>query len=101
MLARAACEAKKGGFAEFQLDDEPWQELHIGAWLHDCGKMTTPEYVIDKATKLETMRDRIHEVRTRFEVLLRDAEIACWRGVAEGGDEAVLLRQRAALSDAG
>ena len=45
-------------------------------WLHDCGKVTTPEYVVDKATKLETIYDRIHEVRMRFEVLKRDAEIA-------------------------
>jgi hypothetical protein len=46
--------------------------LHIAAWLHDCGKITTPEYVVDKATKLETLNDRIHEIRTRVEVLKRD-----------------------------
>ena len=46
--------------------------------------------MVDKATKLETVNDRIHEIRTRFEVLKRDAEIAYWRGVAEGGDERAL-----------
>ena len=50
--------------------------------------MTTPEYVVDKATKLETLYDRIHEVRMRFEVLKRDAEIACLKAIAAGGDEA-------------
>ena len=68
--------------------------MHIGAWLHDCGKVTTPEYVVDKATKLETIYDRIHEVRMRFEVLKRDAEIACLRRIADGGDAAAA---RAAL----
>ncbi len=53
--------------------------MQIASWLHDCGKVTTPEYVVDKATKLETIYDRIHEVRMRFEVLKRDAEIACWK----------------------
>ncbi|EKV32508.1 HD-GYP domain protein [Caenispirillum salinarum AK4] len=90
LLAEAACRETEGPFAEFDLDDDQRQELHLGAWLHDCGKVTTPEYVVDKATKLETIYDRIHEVRTRFEVLRRDAEIALWKGIAEGGDEAAL-----------
>lgn len=76
MLAEAACDCKEGALAEFNFStDQEWQEFRIGAWLHDCGKMTTPEYVIDKATKLETIYNRIHEIRLRFEVLLRDADI--------------------------
>ena len=75
MLTRAACDVGEGTFAEFDLSEEEWYELHIGAWLHDCGKVTTPEYVVDKATKLETITDRIHEVRTRFEVVKREAVI--------------------------
>ncbi len=86
MLARAACEAKDGPLRDFTLSDEQWEALQIASWLHDCGKVTTPEYVVDKATKLETLYDRIHEVRMRFEVLKRDAEVACWRAVAEGAD---------------
>lgn len=93
MLARAACDATDGPFAGYRLDEEQWEALHIAGWLHDCGKVTTPEYVVDKATKLETVYNRIHEIRTRFEVLKRDAEIACWRGIAEGGDAAALRHQ--------
>lgn len=59
----------------FRLNEEEWEELRIAAWLHDCGKITTPEYVVDKSVKLETIYNRIHEIRTRFEVLKRDAEI--------------------------
>ena len=90
MLARAACEVGEGPYAGFALDEEEWEAVHIAAWLHDCGKVTTPEYVVDKATKLETIYDRIHEIRMRFEVLKRDAGIAYWRGIAQGGDEAAL-----------
>lgn len=87
MLAEEACKTTKGPLAKFnfQSDDE-WQEFHIGAWLHDCGKVTTPEYVINKATKLDTVYNRIHEIRTRFEVLLRDAEIERLETLRQGGD---------------
>ena len=94
MLARAACEANEGPFKDFQLDESEWEATHIAAWLHDCGKVTTPEYVVDKATKLETIYDRIHEVRMRFELLKRDAEIAYWQGVAEGGEKSALAVRR-------
>jgi HD-GYP domain-containing protein (c-di-GMP phosphodiesterase class II) len=86
MLAAAACESQDPGFENFSLSDEEWEELHIAAWLHDCGKVTTPEYVVDKSTKLETIYDRIHEIRMRFEVLKRDAEIDYWQQLANGGN---------------
>ncbi len=87
MLLEAACEAKEGPFKDFTLDENGWEEAKLAGWLHDCGKVTTPEYVMDKATKLETLYDRIHEIRTRFEVLKRDAEIAFLRAVLGGADE--------------
>ena len=89
MLAQAACDSKDEAFADFNLSDREWEALEIASWLHDCGKVTTPEYVVDKATKLETIYDRIHEVRMRFEVLKRDAEIQYWKQLAEGGDKEV------------
>ncbi|SBW03569.1 Methyl-accepting chemotaxis protein (fragment) [uncultured Alphaproteobacteria bacterium] len=89
MLAEAASAATAGPFANFAFTTpEEWREFRIGAWLHDCGKVTTPEFVIDKATKLETVVNRIHEVRTRFEVLRRDAEIARLEALRAGEDEA-------------
>ncbi|MCC6134264.1 MAG: GAF domain-containing protein [Gammaproteobacteria bacterium] len=86
LLAEAACATRGGPFRNFSLSAAEWEELHVAGWLHDCGKITTPEYVVDKATKLETIYDRIHEVRMRFEVLKRDAELDYWRRVADGGD---------------
>ena len=88
MLARAACDAKSGPFADFSIDspDQRW-EFEVAAWLHDCGKVTTPEYIVDKATKLETIYNRIHEIRMRFEVLLRDAEIAYYQRRLAGDED--------------
>lgn len=90
MIARAACASNDTPFQDFQLNDEQWEALHIASWLHDCGKVTTPEYVVDKATKLETIYDRIHEIRMRVEVLKRDAEIRYWQQVAKGGNPSAL-----------
>lgn len=85
MLAEAVIEQDEGPFADFNFKtEEEWYEFRVGAWLHDCGKVTTPEYVADKATKLETIYNRIHEVRTRFEVLLRDARIRQLESLAAG-----------------
>jgi HD-GYP domain-containing protein (c-di-GMP phosphodiesterase class II) len=90
MLAEAACASKEPPFVDFDLTAEDWEALHIASWLHDCGKVTTPEYVVDKSTKLETIYDRIHEVRMRFEVLKRDAQIRFWELLSEGGDRQAL-----------
>ncbi|MCX4219454.1 MULTISPECIES: HD domain-containing phosphohydrolase [Pseudomonas] len=96
MLAHAAAASQAPAFSDYQPNEDEWEALHIAAWLHDCGKVTTPEYVVDKATKLETLNDRLHEIRTRFEVLKRDAWVSYWQAVAMGGDE----RQLAELRDA-
>jgi HD-GYP domain-containing protein (c-di-GMP phosphodiesterase class II) len=88
MLARAADAATEGPLAGFHLNEAEWYELEVAGGLHDCGKVTTREFVVDKATKLETIYNRIHEIRTRFEVVKRDAEIDYLRAVMAGGDEA-------------
>ena len=94
MIARAADAATDGPLADFHLDEEEWYELEVAGGLHDCGKVTTREFVVDKATKLETIYNRIHEIRTRFEVVKRDAEIDYLKGVMAGGEEAALRAAR-------
>ncbi len=76
MLAEAVNAAETGPLADFDMTDKDRYELKIAGLLHDCGKVTTPVHVVDKATKLQTLYDRIHLVDTRFEVLKRDAQIA-------------------------
>lgn len=88
MLADAVCEMDRGPLKDFQMTDVEKYELEVAAWLHDCGKITTPEYVVDKGTKLETIYDRIHMVQTRFDVLKRDAEIDALLRLLENQDEA-------------
>jgi len=76
-LLQEANASQSEAFKDFTLESkEELREFEIGAWLHDCGKVTTPSYIIDKAVKLETIYNRIHEIRTRFEVLWRDLQIS-------------------------
>ncbi len=93
MFAEAACKARSGPLADFFLDDAGMYELRIAAWMHDCGKVTTPEFVMDKATKLETIVDRIELVKNRFEVARRDAEIDTLQKIAAGGDPVFLWQE--------
>ncbi|TSA41416.1 MAG: GAF domain-containing protein [Betaproteobacteria bacterium] len=76
LLAEGVNNVKVGPLKDFTLTDKDRYEIKIAGLLHDCGKVTTPVHVVDKATKLETIFDRISMVDTRFEVIKRDAEVA-------------------------
>jgi HD-GYP domain-containing protein (c-di-GMP phosphodiesterase class II) len=88
MIAEAVCQTREGPLAGFSMTDDELYELKLAAWMHDCGKVTTPVHVIDKATKLEAIFDRIALIETRFEVLKRDARIAHLERLAQGQDPA-------------
>ena len=60
--------------------------------------------MVDKATKLETIYNRIHEIRTRFEVIWRDIEIHYYEQLIKGEEKGKLLawktkEQQALLDD--
>src|SRR5205814_7320814 len=75
LLAEAVNETRDGPLKDFNMSDKDRYELKIAGLLHDCGKVTTPVHVVDKATKLETIFDRVQIVDTRLEVLKRDADL--------------------------
>ena len=95
MLANAAHKADSGPFKSFSFKNEDeHREFRIAAWLHDCGKITTPEHIVDKGTKLEANYNRIHEIRMRFEVLWRDAEISYLTLLADSPESEDVLREQ-------
>ena len=93
MLAEAAVSIEEGPLADFTMSEADRYELKIAGLLHDCGKITTPVHVVDKATKLETLFDRIHLVDARIEILLRDAQIAHLKGEIDAAALAARTQQ--------
>jgi HD-GYP domain-containing protein (c-di-GMP phosphodiesterase class II) len=103
MLAEAVNDTRDGPLKDFVMSEKDRYELKIAGLLHDCGKVTTPVHVVDKATKLETIFDRIHLVDTRFEVLKRDAEIVALNSkidlIGKRGLDGVEVRERLSQID--
>ena len=88
LIAQKASECNEGIFQDFKIENEDEKhELSVASWLHDCGKVVIPDYVVDKATKLETIYNRIHEIRMRFEVIFRDLIITSYECISQGEDE--------------
>lgn len=93
MLVDKAVKSESPAFKDFHFSSEDeYREFKIAAWLHDCGKIIVPEHIVDKGSKLETIYNRIHEVRMRFEVLWRDAEIACLNAELQAPAQGAVLR---------
>lgn len=81
MIAEAVHRHEQGPMASFKMNDADRHELNLAGWIHDCGKVATPEYVMDKAKKLETVFDRISLVETRFELAKREIELAYFKKI--------------------
>ena len=79
LIAQAACETYQGPLAEFDLDESEWYELRVASWMHDCGKLATPNSLLDKATKLHLMLDGIDAVKTRFAAAMVTLELSFLR----------------------
>lgn len=92
MIAKAACDVHEGSLADFSLDEAGWYELRVAAWLHDCGKLATPDWLLDKSTKLHLMIDGIELVKTRFAVLINQTELKFLRQILDQPDHAVVLK---------
>jgi HD-GYP domain-containing protein (c-di-GMP phosphodiesterase class II) len=92
MLADAVNNCKSGPLSNFSMSDRDRYELKIAGLLHDCGKVTTPVHVVDKATKLQTIYDRIGLIDTRFEIIRRDAELAMLTGAASETSTRTLMK---------
>jgi len=87
LIADAAHNTREGELKEFLMTNDDRYELEVAAWLHDCGKLTTPEYVMDKSTKLERIVDRIELIDLRLEIIKRDAETEKLTSVLNGMDK--------------
>jgi len=75
MIAEEINSDKTKLFKNFIFSDDELDELYIAGWLHDFGKVATPEHIMNKATKLEGLNDNIEQIKLKFEILKRDVEL--------------------------
>lgn len=88
MIAEAVHRHEHGPMADFTMTEADRHELNLAGWIHDCGKVATPEYIMDKSKKLETIFDRIAQVETRFELAKRDTELAMMKKIVNAASDA-------------
>ena len=93
LIAQAACETYEGPLAEFNLDESQWYELRVASWMHDCGKLATPNSLLDKATKLHLMLDGIDAVKTRFAAAMVTLELTFLRQMQAQPERTGVLQQ--------
>lgn len=94
MIAEAVHRHQQGPLADFTMSDADRHELNLAGWIHDCGKVATPEYVMDKSKKLETVFDRIELVKTRFELAKREVELNISKQILVTDDRKLRLQLR-------
>ena len=75
-IAQKINDVSEGTYADVHFSENELNELRIAAWLHDVGKISTPDHVVDKATKLEKICDRIELLKLRFELIKKDYQLA-------------------------
>jgi HD-GYP domain-containing protein (c-di-GMP phosphodiesterase class II) len=76
LLADALNRHQQGPLANKKLSDDQLEELHLAALLHDCGKISTPSFILEKKSKLEAIIDRIELIELRFALLEKELESA-------------------------
>ena len=68
-IAHVVNKTKWGKYGDLTFNEDELEELRLAAWMHDVGKITTPEHVVDKSTKLEKIFDRVELLQVRFDAI--------------------------------
>ncbi len=61
--------ANEGYFQDMNFSEEELEEIKMAAWMHDIGKMATPQYLVDKGTRLQAIKDGIEIIELRFKYI--------------------------------
>ena len=99
MIADAINNDKKGKYKNFLFSDDEMEELSIAGWLHDFGKVATPEYVMNKSTKLEGLFDKINFIRLKFEIYKRDLKIKYYESISNVKNQDLLQQKKIILKE--
>ncbi|HCM14640.1 MAG TPA: metal-dependent phosphohydrolase, partial [Candidatus Cloacimonas sp.] len=65
MIAAKINSSESGPFADIHFSEDQLKEISMAGWMHDIGKIITPEFVMDKSCKLERIMDGFALVQAR------------------------------------
>lgn len=74
-LADVISKHNKGMYKGIKFDNTQMEEIRLAGWMHDIGKLTTPEHVVSKSIKLELLVDRFELIVERYNSKIKDFEI--------------------------
>ncbi len=86
MLAECINADQTDKYKDFSFTDDEMDELFVAGWLHDFGKVATPDHIMNKSTKLEGLYDKIDQIKLRFEILKRDIELNFYKNKLSNSD---------------
>ena len=92
VVAEAINASDSGPYAEIRFSDDELNELRLAAWMHDVGKITQQEWIVDKPTKLTTIFDRIELVRARMACIKSSIETEWLKKKVRMLEQAALFR---------
>jgi len=93
LIIANAVNEDEGFYKDKHFCEDEIAALDLAAWMHDVGKITTPDHIVDKATKLETIHDRIQNIEVRFELLQRDKYIQMLEKKAANPENTTAIEQ--------
>jgi len=99
MIANAINKCTEGPLKDINFSSEELEEIRFSAWLHDVGKITTPEYIINKSTRLETIFDRIHLIETRFRLIEKTIELEYLKSEQKENNEKKLRQLKESITE--
>ena len=86
MFAECINADKTEKYKDFSFTEDEMDELFVAGWLHDFGKVATPDHIMNKSTKLEGLYDKIDQIKLRFEILKRDVELNFYKNILSNSD---------------
>ena len=86
MFAEHINKDKSEKYKDFSFSEDEMDELDVAGWLHDFGKVATPDHIMNKSTKLEGLFDKIDQIKLRFEILKRDVELDFYKKQIDGNE---------------
>lgn len=75
ILLAKAIDKDKTVYKNINYSKNDYKQIALAAWMHDIGKISMPEHIIDKSTKLEKIFDRIEVIEQRLKIEQKNKEI--------------------------